>query len=74
MKHSSKIFILSLLSCLAVHLHAQTPKYIFYFIGDGFGLNQSILAENYLDALQHKTEGGTDSAIVVDYQYHRLQK
>lgn len=56
MKHSSKIFILSLFFCLAVHLHAQTPKYIFYFIGDGFGLNQSILAENYLDALHQDTQ------------------
>ena len=29
----------------------KKPKYIFYFIGDGYGLAQSAMAENYLDAV-----------------------
>lgn len=33
----------------------KRPKYIFYMIGDGFGLQQSILAENYLDAISGDT-------------------
>lgn len=36
--------------------HTQTPKYIFYFIGDGFGLSQSMLAENFLDATARDTQ------------------
>lgn len=56
MKHFFNILTLSILCFLSLHSHAQTPKYLFYFIGDGFGLNQSILAENYLDALYQDTQ------------------
>ena len=46
--------ILSLFTCNET-LNAQSkqqkrPKYIFFLIGDGFGLQHSMLAENYLDA------------------------
>ena len=55
-----------------VHVHEDEFRgygayYGYRFLGRGNGLNI------VLGPLQHKTEGGTDSAIVVDYQYHRLQ-
>ena len=33
----------------------KTPKYIFYFIGDGMGLSQSNAAEAYLSAINNKS-------------------
>ena len=36
--------------------HAGTPKYIFYFIGDGMASVQIHAAEAYLAALQEKDE------------------
>ena len=37
---------------LAIALHAQQAKYVFYFIGDGMGLNQVNTTEMYRAALQ----------------------
>lgn len=50
--------VLSFWMCFAVMLSAQgQAKYIFYFIGDGMGVNQVNLTETYLSAL--KGEIGT---------------
>ena len=44
-------FILSF--AIALSLFAQgTPKYVFYFIGDGMGVNQVNGTETYLAALE----------------------
>ena len=51
MKH--KLSIISFLLLLALTLSAQgKAKYVFYFIGDGMGVNQVNAAETYLGALQ----------------------
>lgn len=47
-------FPLCLLLAMGCNNHKQA-KYIFYFIGDGFGLSQAILAEDYLDAKANDT-------------------
>ena len=39
---------------LAIALHAQQAKYVFYFIGDGMGLNQVNTTEMYRAALQDR--------------------
>ncbi len=39
---------------LSVSLLAQTPKYVFYFIGDGMGANSVQLTEMYLASIQGK--------------------
>lgn len=51
---SAFCLLLALLSCSG----EKKAKYVFFFIGDGFGLSQSILTENYLDVL------ATDTATV----------
>lgn len=48
----NKIFSLFVLMLVALTASAQEkPKYVFYFIGDGMGLNQVNAAETYLGAL-----------------------
>lgn len=42
-------------SCNSKNIEEARPKYIFYMIGDGFGLNQSFLPEYYLDAKSKDT-------------------
>ena len=42
--------IVALQSCKS-NTTKQKPKYVFYMIGDGFGVAQSQLAEEYLDAM-----------------------
>lgn len=39
------------------HYEGKTPKYIFYFIGDGMGLSQTNAAEAYLGALDSTSIG-----------------
>ncbi|MFA7115914.1 MAG: alkaline phosphatase [Bacteroidales bacterium] len=58
-----KIFTLLLISLLVLTscTKKQQPKYIFLFIGDGFGLSQSMLAEDFLDV-----EAGDTSTIHLD--------
>ena len=64
-----KIFIsLTMLLCLATNVFAQqTPKYVFYFIGDGMGVNQVNGTETYLAA----TEGriGIKPLTFADFPY-----
>ncbi len=48
-----KIFCLSMLFFLALATFAEgRAKYVFYFIGDGMGVNQVNLTETYLAAIQ----------------------
>ena len=49
MRKSFSLFSVLLLLALMGCREQKPVKYIFFFIGDGFGLSQSILAENYLD-------------------------
>ena len=50
-----KRLLLSLsLLLLSLGVFAQTPKYVFYFIGDGMGTNQIQLTEMYLASIQGK--------------------
>ena len=51
MKRLTTLFTLAL---LAIALHAQQAKYVFYFIGDGMGLNQVNTTEMYRAALQDR--------------------
>lgn len=62
--------ILSLLILLAVALNAsaqQTPKYVFYFIGDGMGVNQVNGTETYLAAIEGTI--GTKPLTFADFPY-----
>lgn len=43
------LFVLSLL-LISCHQHPKQPKYIFYFIGDGMGINQVLATEMFLAA------------------------
>ena len=48
-----KQFLLAALLCLSTAATlAKQPKYVFYFIGDGMGLNQVNAAESYLAEVQ----------------------
>lgn len=42
-----KNLISTVLLCVSVLAQAQTPKYIFYYIGDGMGMGPLMAAENY---------------------------
>ena len=39
---------LALLMCFCMGMLAKPPKYVFYFIGDGMGLNQVMATQYYL--------------------------
>jgi len=48
-----KTFLASMLVMLSVVVFAQPKaKYVFYFIGDGMGVNQVNATETYLGALK----------------------
>ena len=51
MKNRLSIIAFMLLFALTVSAQAK-PKYVFYFIGDGMGVNQVNAAETYLGAMQ----------------------
>ncbi len=51
----NRIFSLLLAAMMAVSTYAQSQvKYVFYFIGDGMGVNQINVTETYLAALKGK--------------------
>ena len=64
-----RIFIsLTLLVCsVASALAQQTPKYVFYFIGDGMGVNQVNGTETYMAAVEGRI--GTKSLTFADFPY-----
>lgn len=47
-QNMKKIYLLSLLLFIALITNAQKAKYVFYFIGDGMGLNPINVTEMYL--------------------------
>ena len=49
-----KVFLSIVIALFSISLFAQTPKYVFYVIGDGMGLSQAYLAQQYNKA----TNGG----------------
>lgn len=64
-----KVFIsLMLLTATAFSACAQqTPKYVFYFIGDGMGMNQVNGTETYMAALEGRI--GTSPLCFADFPY-----
>ena len=64
-----KKFFLSaiLLATCAFTSMAQTPKYVFYFIGDGMGLNQVNGTETYLAAQEGRI--GIQPLTFADFPY-----
>ncbi len=54
-----------LLAVLAVAVHAQQPKYVFYFIGDGMGVNQVNATEMYLAEKEGRI--GTESLLMTTF-------
>ena len=51
-----KMFLLSALFMLSVASFAQQAKYVFYFIGDGMGVNQVQGTELYRGELEGKVD------------------
>ena len=43
---------MALLICFCMAMVAKAPKYVFYFIGDGMGLNQVVATQYNLRACQ----------------------
>ena len=64
-----RIFLsLTLLACSAASVLAQqTPKYVFYFIGDGMGVNQVNGTETYMAAVEGKI--GIKPLTFADFPY-----
>lgn len=50
-----KHLLLSILLVWSVSIYAQQAKYVFYFIGDGMGINQVQGTEIYRAELKKKT-------------------
>lgn len=42
------VLTVALLTVLSLTVSAKTPKYVFYFIGDGMGINQAAATEMYM--------------------------
>lgn len=51
-----RIFVLAAFVLLALNLHAQTPKYIFLFIGDGMGPNTVYYTDLVNKTLDHQAK------------------
>lgn len=65
------ILSLALLACGALSaLAQQTPKYVFYFIGDGMGVNQVNGTETYMAALEGRI--GIKPLCFADFPYTAL--
>ena len=52
MKHRRLFSSIAMLLCLSLSIMAKAPKYVFYFIGDGMGLNQVVATQYYLRSCQ----------------------
>ena len=59
--------ILILLVLLACNMQAQQAKYVFYFIGDGMGVNHVNATEYYLGQLEGKI--GTSPLTFASFPY-----
>lgn len=65
MKHR----ILSAVTALALtgSVFANSPKYIFYYIGDGMGMGQVMGAEAY----NRTVLGNTDNLLMMQFRFRR---
>ena len=63
-------FICSFLFMLAFSVSAQQAKYVFYFIGDGMGVNQVLGTEMYLSEL--KGEIGVTPLLFTQFPYSTM--
>lgn len=61
------ITLIALCIMCAAWATAQTPKYVFYFIGDGMGLNQVNVTELYLASINGKL--GIEHLTFADFPY-----
>lgn len=52
MKIKRLSFFIALALCFSIMGFAKTPKYVFYFIGDGMGLNQVVATQYYLKSCE----------------------
>ena len=52
MNHRRLFSSIAMLLCLSLSIMAKAPKYVFYFIGDGMGLNQVVATQYYLRSCQ----------------------
>lgn len=55
-----RLFVFIVSAMVALTAFAQTPKYVFYFIGDGMGANQVALTEMFTKALATGDYGCTN--------------
>ena len=62
--------ICSFLFMLAISVSAQQAKYVFYFIGDGMGVNQVLGTEMYLSEL--KGEIGVTPLLFTQFPYSTM--
>lgn len=60
-----KIAVLTLTAALTLAMHAQQAKYVFYFIGDGMGVNQINATEMYLAEKNGRI--GTESLLMTTF-------
>lgn len=61
------LFVLAFLTVCAFHIQAQQAKYVFYFIGDGMGVNQVLGTEMYQSEL--KGEIGVTPLLFSQFPY-----
>ncbi len=62
-----KLFSVILLTVLCISASAQAPKYVFYIIGDGMGINHVLLTQTYNAAV--KGENGLDKLSFTEFPY-----
>ena len=61
------LFAIAFLAVLVLPIQAQQPKYVFYFIGDGMGVNQVLGTEMYQSEL--KGEIGVTPLLFTQFPY-----
>ena len=63
MKHFKSIIAAAALALATLGAQAQTPKYIFYYIGDGMGMGPVMAAQTYNRVIR----GAEQPLLVVQY-------
>ena len=64
------LFAIAFLTVCVFHIQAQQAKYVFYFIGDGMGVNQVQGTEMYLSEL--KGEIGITPLLFTQFPYSTI--
>lgn len=70
MKRKISLFLTLLLLVLTASAKTKAPKYVFYFIGDGMGVNQVMATQYYLSDVEGKL--GFKSLCFTDFPYSGL--